>query len=250
MLENIHAEITRQALDGRMHPSALEAVLRANLGQDGLRGQFGHDEYHFDNNAFERTSHYLELQRSQVIAAVRTGQPSAAWSAFGRLTHAVQDFYAHSNYVSLWLDSHGDSTVPLPEGIDPADERVLSSPALRTGKLYYPRELLYFIPGLRRLALAILPRDSHAHMNLDSAERGQNYPYAFAAAVKRTRLEFEKLIDGLTADEVSVFTGVRASEVKQPASRLTLYAFRLAFLSLLVFVPLNPMFLALESRAA
>lgn len=226
MLENIHADITRQALDGRMHPAALAAVLRANLAQDGLRGQFGHDEYHFDNNAFERTSEYMALQHNQVTAALGTARPSDAWSAFGRLLHAVQDFYAHSNYVSLWLAAHGDSTVPLPERIDPMDPRLLASPALRSGKLYYPRELLYFIPGLRRLALAILPPDSHAHMNLDSAERGQNYPYAFAAAVQRTRLEFERLIDGLTPQERALFTGVPERDSNSSALQLTFFGFR------------------------
>ncbi|HEY5901003.1 MAG TPA: hypothetical protein VIU39_00510, partial [Anaerolineales bacterium] len=47
-------------------------------------------------------------------------------------------------------------------------------------------------------ALSILPRDSHAHMNLDSAERGPAFEYAYHAAIKRTRYEFEEIRPLLT----------------------------------------------------
>ena len=59
---------------------------------------------------------------------------------------------------------------------------------------------------LRQFALSFLPRDSHAHMNLDSAERGVRFEYAFHAAVKRTVLEFEQVKAGLSAAELSAFT--------------------------------------------
>ncbi len=36
-----------------------------------------------------------------------------------------------------------------------------------------------------------MPEDSHAHMHLDSSERGVRFEYAFEAAVKRTILELE-----------------------------------------------------------
>ncbi len=48
-----------------------------------------------------------------------------------------------------------------------------------------------------RIVIPLLPRDSHAWMNLDSPARGPGFAYAFAAAVKRTRYEYERTVDGL-----------------------------------------------------
>jgi len=205
MLSAIHAQITRQALDGQISPRALKVIVHSNLHQDNLRGQIGHDEYHFDNNAFEKSLAYMDEQRTLCISSLKERKPQSAWAAFGRLTHAAQDFYAHSNYVTLWLSRHNDATPPSPLEIDPVDAGLVNSPNLRSGKTYYPQEALYFVPGLRKLALSILPTDSHAHMNLDSEVCGPHFPYAFAAAVKRTRLEFDRLKDLLPPDSLTLF---------------------------------------------
>lgn len=203
MLTKVHAQIVRKALGAMFSPAAIDALIAANIGLDDLRGQFGHDEYHFDNNAFEAGHAFLAEQRQLTLEALHRGDVPAARTAFGRLTHTAQDFYAHSNYVDLWLARHPDSA---PDEIDPADPDLIASPDLHSGKLYYPQEALYFLRPLRQFALSILPRDSHAHMNLDSAERGPRFEYAFQAAVKRTVLEFEQVRAGLSAAELSAFT--------------------------------------------
>ena len=205
MLTSIHAQMIHQALGEFFSPRALQGIIAANLGQDGLRGQLAHEEYHFDNNAFEKSCAYLDEQRRLTLSALKMGDAPAAWAAFGRLTHTAQDFYSHSNYVALWLARHADPTPPAPREIDPVDPDLVASPELHSGKLYYPQEALYFIPALRTIALSFLPRDSHAHMNLDSAERGPNFEYAFQAAAKRTRLEFEQIRSALSVDELAVF---------------------------------------------
>ena len=97
MLTPYHIEITHASLGDRFSPQALSAITYANIHQDRLTGQFGHDEFHFDNNAFEKSYAYMEEQRGQAIASVQKKDAPSAWSAFGRLTHSVQDFYAHSN---------------------------------------------------------------------------------------------------------------------------------------------------------
>jgi len=53
--------------------------------------------------------------------------------------------------------------------------------------------------------MSILPRDSHGWMNLDSPERGPNFPYAFEAAVKRTKIEFERTTRDLPEDLCALF---------------------------------------------
>ena len=197
MQAGIHREMTQRALAGQVGLRALEVIVAGNLGQDNLRGQVGHDEYHFDNNAFEAGRRYIQAQRLMLRPALEAGDAASAWRAFGRLTHAAQDFYSHSNYVDLWRARRANAGLP-PSAIDPLDAGLMASPELRSGKIYYPQEVLYYIPPLRKAALSILPRDSHAHMNLDSAERGPAFEYAYHAAIKRTRYEFEEIRPLLT----------------------------------------------------
>ena len=102
MLKPYHIEICRRALDSTFSPEALNIIIAANLAQDGLRGLVGHPEYHFDDNAFEAGCAYMESQRQIILDAINmSSEIKIAWEAFGKLTHAAQDFYAHSNYVSL-----------------------------------------------------------------------------------------------------------------------------------------------------
>src|SRR5512133_1025838 len=103
MLPKIHIDITRQALSERFSTVALGKIIEANVYQDRIAGQIGHDEYHFDNNAFEKSYAYIEEQRALAISSLEANEVPSAWSAFGRLTHTAQDFYAHTNYIDLWL---------------------------------------------------------------------------------------------------------------------------------------------------
>jgi hypothetical protein len=91
--------------------------------------------------------------------------------------------------------------------VDPLDEDLIDSRALRSGKLYFPLEIFSFIKPLKPLVMPLLPRDSHAWMNLDAPEQGSHFPFAFEAAVKRTRLEFEKTTTGLAGDRLKRFVG-------------------------------------------
>ena len=197
MLKQIHVEITREALNGRFSPRALAVISAANSRQDTLRGQIGHNEYHFDNNALEASYRYINEQRGFILASLLMPNSSSAWPAFGRLIHTAQDFYAHTNYVSLWLARYKDSTPPPPPEIDPVEKSLIRSPDLHSGKLYYPLEVLYFIPTFRKAVMSILPYDSHACMNLDSPKHNSQFEYARVAAIKRTQYEFgilEKLL--------------------------------------------------------
>ncbi|MCK7481641.1 MAG: hypothetical protein M0C28_34065 [Candidatus Moduliflexus flocculans] len=94
-----------RSLGGRFSPRAMSVIIQANVGQDRLAGQVGHDEFHFDNNAFEKTYAYIEEQRALVVSSLKSGDANSAWQAFGRFLHSAQDFYAHSNYITLWVSS-------------------------------------------------------------------------------------------------------------------------------------------------
>ena len=200
-----HREITYQALQELFSDAAMKKIITANLYQDRLAAQIGHDEYHFDNNAFEKSYAYIEEQRALTIAALRSNDVAAAWAAFGRLTHTAQDFYAHSNYVDLWLARSSNGAVPLPSEIDPVDRTLIDNPALCSGKIYMPLEVFSFIKPLKPFIMPRLPRDSHAWMNLDSPEEGERFAFAFQAAVKRTRIEFENTTTGLPREQMTSF---------------------------------------------
>ena len=205
MLIPIHEAMTREALGAHFSPRALEIILAANLKQDALSGQIGHDEFHFDNNAIEKGVRYINEQRGYVIAALLASGALFAWAAFGRLTHTAQDFYSHTNYIALWLDQHED-TPPAPPEVDALQKDLIQSPRLHSGKLYMPLDWLYFIPFLRNFALNRVPADSHAKMNLDSPGQGPRFEYARAAAVKRTQYELELLKKILTPEMFAKFT--------------------------------------------
>jgi hypothetical protein len=202
MLSRYHIEMMHLALGDMFSPRALEKIIKANLRQDRLRGQIGHDEYHFDYNAFDKSYAYIEEQRALTVSSLMARDVPSAWSAFGRLTHTAQDFYAHSNYIDLWLARQPDGATP--SEVDSMDQELIHSRALRSGKVYY-LEVLTFIAPLKPLVMPWLPRDAHAWMNLDSPERGPNFPYAFQAAVKRTRIEFEKTTRDLPENLLRLF---------------------------------------------
>ena len=202
MLRPYHIEIMHLALDDVFSLRALEKIIEANLYQDRLLGLIGHDEYHFDNNAFDKSYAYIEEQRALTISSLLANDAPSAWSAFGRLTHTVQDFYAHSNYISLWLSRQPDGVTS--QDVAPMDPDLTRSTDLRSGKVYVLEALTFIVP-LRSLVMSLLPRDSHGWMNLDAPERGPNFDYAYQAAVKRTKIEFEMTTKDLPGDLVEFF---------------------------------------------
>src|SRR5262245_51635536 len=132
MLTQYHVEIMLASVGDHFSPRAISEIIYANARQDRLQGQFGHDEYHFDNNAFEKTYAYIEEQRALVVASLNQKDALSAWQAFGRFLHSVQDFYAHSNYITLWVNRFNVQALPTPAEIDPVDLTLLNSPDLRS----------------------------------------------------------------------------------------------------------------------
>ncbi len=215
MLSQYHIEIMLASLGDRFSARAMSTIIQANIDQDRLSGLVGHDEFHFDNNAFEKTYAYIEEQRALVVSSLTSGDANSAWQALGRFLHTVQDFYAHSNYITLWLDrfdysprgetERDERALPPPPEVDAMDPSLLNSLDLRSGKVYFPLDWLYFFKSLRPVILRLIPRDSHAWMNLDSPEQGFKFDYAMQAAIKRTVIEFEKTTEGFSQEMCRLF---------------------------------------------
>ncbi|NWF63170.1 MAG: hypothetical protein HXY38_02590 [Chloroflexi bacterium] len=205
MLRQYHIEMTRSALEPHISERALEIIIAANVRQDALHNQFGHDEIHYDNNAIEKGNRYINEQRGLALATLLSPGILGAWVAFGRMLHTAQDFYAHTNYIPLWLEQF-DGTPPPPPEIDPLKKDLMRSPKLHSGRIYFPMDMVYFIKPLRPLALRLLPKDSHGWMNLDDPSKGPKFDYAIAAATKRTTHEFDLLKKLLTPEMFARFT--------------------------------------------
>ena len=206
MLQSYHQKICQRALGNIFSPKALERIVAANLGQDQIRYQFGHPHFHYDDNAFGASDAYIEAQRKIVLDALtKKIDPMPAWLAFGRLTHAAQDFYAHSNYVRLWVKTQPEGELPDPPEVEALAPDILHHPDLKSGKVKL-WDWLAFVPGFYSLAYRLAPNDSHTHMNLDSPKQGELFPYAFEAAVKRTRYEFDQLAEQYSPDQLARFT--------------------------------------------
>ena len=210
MNDEYHTRITFKALGQHFSPRALGTILAASLKQDEWRGQIGHPEFHFDDSAFEQGRKYLDLQRALIWRVLSSQQPALhldqAWIAFGRLVHAAQDFYAHSNYVRLWIGKAGDGPWPAPEDIEPLDPSILNHSGLRSGRGTLLEMATFVLPWLKPVALPLLPPDSHAHMNLDNPTRGPLFPYAVEAACKRTEYELGQVSSRLTPAALAAFT--------------------------------------------
>ncbi len=206
MLKPVHEKMLRSAVGDKFSPRALAAIIKANVAVDTLLNLVGHDEYHFDNNAFQQSRAYMERQRALIRPALEHGDARVAWEAFGRLTHTAQDFYSHSNYVDLWLAIQPNGLVPGAKEIDPLDDALVENPSLRSGKMYFPLGFLSFVPGIKKLVIPHMPRDSHAWMHLDSEDRGPMFEYAFYAAIKRTRFEFQTVMKELDRGLQRLFT--------------------------------------------
>ena len=190
-----HVEITRQALAGRCDAAALQVIVRANLGQDRLATLLGHPEIHFDASAFAAGERYITEQRRLAVAALVDREDRlAALTAFGRLLHGRQDFYAHSNWVALWVAAHGGLEGFNPEQIEPC-LYPLAVKGLVSGKGSARHFLACRVPLYGRWHRRhLLPADDHEAMNLDNPGRGPLFAFAVAAAVKHSGLELEMLL--------------------------------------------------------
>lgn len=177
-------------------------VIAGNLGQDHVSGQIGHPEYHFDDSEFDRTYAYLDKLKNNVVASARPdGSFYSARMDFGRFTHAIQDFYAHSNYVRLWAQNKNVSPTTWNGDIDFLDEGIIKSPELISGHFYTPWEMITFIPYLGSFLGKLFPKDSHTALNNDSPRNNPWFPLAFKAAELRTRYESGLLFDRLYKED-------------------------------------------------
>ncbi|AUX48235.1 uncharacterized protein SOCE26_097660 [Sorangium cellulosum] len=75
----------------------------------------GSSSAHFDNCDFGGALRLIAAEVQAAKASAARGQREEAVKALGRAMHAIQDFYAHSNYVELMEQEHpGDRSAVRP----------------------------------------------------------------------------------------------------------------------------------------
>jgi len=216
MISKYHVEITKKALRFYFSEEALETVINANIRQDQIKYQFGHDYIHFDGSAFLEGFNYIDTLNKTILASVNNNAPLQARIALGRLLHSWQDFYSHSNYIPLWLNEHPTA---LPEQVDFDDIAIFHHQKLKSGKNYGIVEFLAMIPGLSALIKPLMPEDSHARMNMDSYKASNHFEYVYFAALKRSKSLMEELLtllenDSINQVKIESFLGKPILEVK------------------------------------
>lgn len=199
MITKYHINITREVFQKVFSNDALNEIIRANIKQDRIIYQFGHNHYHFDGNAFVEGFGYIAKQKELIYKNINLGNYSEARTALGRLSHTWQDFYSHSNYVQLWLERFGINSSKI---IDPDSLEIMNHNSLRSGKNYGLCEFIALLPVIGQIITPLMPEDSHAKMNLDSPRSGPLFDYVYVAAKKRTQMILIDLENQLSALDI------------------------------------------------
>jgi hypothetical protein len=209
MKTKFHIEISQMALEKYFSKNIIEKIIKANTNQDRIKFQFGHDYIHFDSSAFSEGFDYISQQTKLLYESLSKSDFDMAWRSLGRILHSWQDFYAHSNYVRIWLQKTPN---PEPKNIDFKDQEIIGSPSLQSGKNYGLFEFLALLPMISILIKPLMPSDSHAKMNLDSPNSGPAFECAYFAAKSRTEYVIEQIINetkhlNLSEDKLNDFLG-------------------------------------------
>lgn len=108
-----HEQITADGLPF-LRPEIVLALQAANASTDVEFFLFSAN--HFDDCNFSGGSHVVSSSEAEAVGHLDPADPSpegdaAAIVAFGRALHALQDFYAHSNWVELGATGLVDSSL-------------------------------------------------------------------------------------------------------------------------------------------
>jgi len=113
MIPSVHRKITQNALEKKFSPGVLNIIKKANTDSDlPKRDAFFSKPLHCVNCSIEETKVYIdELEKNvvnELIAASlsnyrdkKNNHFKIAAAYLGKLNHAVQDFYSHSNWIEL-----------------------------------------------------------------------------------------------------------------------------------------------------
>jgi hypothetical protein len=188
---NYHASLLRRAAPADFSRAALHfRVIPANIAVDFNQ----HDKWlHFDDCTFLAGLEHVEALWARIEAGAECN------ANFGRLTHTVQDFYSHSNWVELHqhltpIPVWDLSASSLPAGLQSGTYRS-RKPSSRSApthaELNKDCPLAWFSP-------------SGARVVEDGPNRGKTlFELGYEAALAATRVQFTQLMRVLSSNPES-----------------------------------------------
>lgn len=223
-----HEAITAAALSF-LRPEVLTALQASNVATDVEFVLV--NAAHFDDCNFSGSSEFIRISEAKAVAALAphqlpVGGDALAIRAFGRALHAVQDFYAHTNWVELGGDELVDSALSAFRVLRPyatvqsTGFVVVQGPKPRHAALHrddrvaYPQSAVVSVKlgrGLKARAPGLISGTvdyeaggfcpasvamTHEELNKDKAslvERAQQYEAATALAILQTEHEWCRL---------------------------------------------------------
>lgn len=116
---SLHAAMTREALGGTFADANLKALIAANESQD-TPGSEGRTEKrrHFDgNDVFPAALAYINREKTRALNLAVEADTDAQSRAdtlrhLGLMLHSVQDFYLHTNYVEIAMETEKNHSDP------------------------------------------------------------------------------------------------------------------------------------------
>jgi hypothetical protein len=205
--KEVPREWVQLAFSGNIHQRILSNVLRrsglsrrdqrtitrANRRQDAPAGQL-RPEYHVDGaRSFadvQRLLRYVAQQYQVIRTATTRRQQLQAW---GRITHAVQDLYSHSNYVEIYARVVGKPLSRIRPRDIPSLPEVMANPKYARFKAALQKQLR---SGTYKHNSKWNPDNwgpnSHRGMNKDRPGR-RGHRQAVAVAERHTRIEWTKV---------------------------------------------------------
>jgi len=232
-----HSQILQSTIGLRIGQSTLNDIVGTLASGEGNLGSDLHqsDTYrHFDNAPDRQavcdragaawTRFYVEVRESvQPLNPPeydQIGGVGKARSAFGALTHSLQDFYAHSNWVELYVAS--GQPPPLALALFPNCAASLLPPGLQTGYFdlfwglggcpYSPLNNVYVPPAGYSFCHATLNKDSDQTLHGRELIPGTTTTFhAQAAQLARIHTDalFNSVVASLQADWATKFPQVR-----------------------------------------
>lgn len=114
----IHEDLTKSTFtDAGFSAPAIKEIVGGNLITD--KDEWTIPYAHFDNEQFSKGARRLRDRFALATSAARSGNFRESRAQIGRCLHAIQDFYAHSNFVE---NHSAESSIDLFQLEDPAAE--------------------------------------------------------------------------------------------------------------------------------
>ncbi|MEK7710522.1 MAG: hypothetical protein AAB341_01385 [Planctomycetota bacterium] len=105
-----HSEITKDAIGSAFVDGAtLRGLFQAN-GESDMGQNLNNHALHFDSEVFQAGTQLLADNLNEAVASLAACEKDQAIRRLGAAFHAVQDFYAHSN----WVENHLTSPTLVP----------------------------------------------------------------------------------------------------------------------------------------